>query len=78
MISDGVLTAFIPWLEVLPDYQGQGIGSELMRRILDGTERFYSVDLVCDAALVPYYARFGMSSASSALLHHPAALEPEG
>ena len=36
MLSDGVLTAFIPWLEVLPDYQGQGIGSELMHRILDG------------------------------------------
>lgn len=26
MLSDGVLTAFIPWLEVLPGYQGQGIG----------------------------------------------------
>src|SRR5215469_10724428 len=31
MLSDGVLTAFIPWLEVLPDYQGQGIGGELLR-----------------------------------------------
>ena len=75
MLSDGVLTAFIPWLEVLPGYQGQGIGRELMRRILDGTDRFYSVDLVCDAALVPYYERLGMSGASSALLRHPAALE---
>lgn len=75
MISDGVLTAFIPWLEVLPGYQGQGVGGELMRRILDGADRFYSVDLVCDAALIPYYERFGMSSASSALLRDPAALE---
>ena len=75
MLSDGVLTAFIPWLEVLPGYQGQGIGAELMRRILDGTDRFYSVDLVCDAPLVPYYERFGMRGASSALLRHPAALE---
>ncbi len=75
MLSDGVLTAFIPWLEVLPGYQGQGIGGELMRRILDGTDRFYSVDLVCDAPLVPYYERFGMRGASSALLRHPAALE---
>lgn len=24
-ISDGVLTAFLPWLEVLPDYQGRGV-----------------------------------------------------
>lgn len=75
MLSDGVLTAFIPWLEVLPGYQGGGIGGELMRRILEGTDRFYSVDLVCDAALVPYYARFGMAGASSALLRHPAALD---
>jgi GNAT superfamily N-acetyltransferase len=75
MLSDGVLTAFIPWLEVLPGYQGQGIGGELMRRILEGTGRFYSVDLVCDAALVPYYRRFGMRGASSALLRHPTALE---
>jgi GNAT superfamily N-acetyltransferase len=75
MLSDGVLTAFIPWLEVLPEYSGQGIGRELMRRILDGTDRFYSVDLVCDAPLVPYYERFGMRGACSALLRHPAALD---
>ena len=75
MLSDGVLTAFIPWLEVLPGYQGQGIGAELTRRILDGTDRFYSVDLVCDAPLVPYYERFGMRGAFSALLRHPAALD---
>ena len=62
-------------LAVHDKYQGQGIGSELMRRILDGSGRFYSVDLVCDAPLVSYYERFGMRSASSALLRHPAALE---
>ena len=75
LISDGVLTAFIPWLEVLPGYQGRGIGAELMRRILAGTDRFYSVDLVCDAELVPYYKRFGMLGTSSAVLRHPDALE---
>lgn len=75
MVSDGVLTAFIPWLEVLPGYQRQGIGTELMRRILAGTERFYSVDLVCDEALLPYYARFGMRGASSAVLRRPAVLD---
>ncbi len=75
MISDGVLTAFIPWLEVRPGYQGQGIGSELMRRILAGTDGFYSVDLVCDPELIPYYQRFGMLGTSSAVLRHPAALD---
>lgn len=60
MISDGVLTAFIPWLEVLPAYQGQGIGTELMRRVLD-CEQMYSIDLVCDEPLLAYYRRLGMT-----------------
>jgi GNAT superfamily N-acetyltransferase len=60
MISDGVLTAFIPWLEVLPDSQGKGIGSELLRRVLAAADHLYSVDLTCDESLRPYYERLGM------------------
>lgn len=74
MISDGVLTAFIPWLEVLPEYQGRGVGSELVRRILEGTERFYSVDLLCDAPLQPYYSAFGMQPVPGMTLRHRSAL----
>ena len=74
MISDGVLTAFIPWLEVLPSHQGQGIGSELMRRITAGTGHLYSVDLVCDNELVPYYQRLGWTGGSSAMIRHHNAL----
>jgi GNAT superfamily N-acetyltransferase len=55
-----VLTAFIPWLEVRPEFQGQGIGTELMRRILAEGQHFYSVDLACDEPLRPYYERLGM------------------
>lgn len=62
MISDGVLTAFVPWLEVLPDHQGQGIGTELMRRIVAEAAHLYSVDLVCDDALRPYYERLGLTA----------------
>ena len=57
-ISDGVLSAFIPLLEVLPEQQGQGIGSELVRRILAELEEFYMVDLMCDPELQPFYERF--------------------
>ena len=59
-ISDGVLSAFIPLLEVLPERQGQGIGSELVRRILSELEDFYMVDLMCDPELEPFYRRFEM------------------
>jgi ribosomal protein S18 acetylase RimI-like enzyme len=59
-IGDGVLTAFIPSLEVLPEYQGRGIGTELVRRLLVRLEGRYSVDLVCDDDLVPFYERLGL------------------
>ncbi|OZM73796.1 GNAT family N-acetyltransferase [Amycolatopsis antarctica] len=61
-IGDGVLTAFVPWLEVLPEHQGQGIGGELVRRILTQLDDVYSVDLVCDAELRPYYERLGLTA----------------
>jgi ribosomal protein S18 acetylase RimI-like enzyme len=59
-ISDGVLSAYIPLLEVLPEYQGRGIGTELMRRMLAKLRGLYMVDLSCDAALEPFYRRLGL------------------
>lgn len=59
VIGDGVLTASIPLLEVLPDWQGQGIGSELVGRALEVLGPRYMVDLVCDDDLVPFYQRLG-------------------
>jgi ribosomal protein S18 acetylase RimI-like enzyme len=58
-IGDGVLTAFIPLLEVLQAYRGRGIGTELVRRVLARLADRYSIDLVCDADLVPFYERLG-------------------
>ena len=63
-ITDGVLSAFIPFLEVLSDYQGQGIGEELLRRMLDQLDGLYAVDLICDLGLQPFYAQFGMKPAT--------------
>ncbi|UCE25364.1 MAG: GNAT family N-acetyltransferase [Candidatus Zixiibacteriota bacterium] len=62
-ISDGVLTAYVPLLEVRPAYQRQGIGSELMRRLMSRVTDFYMVDLLCDKDLQPFYGRFGMTPA---------------
>ena len=67
-ITDGVLAAYIPLLEVLPAYQGQGVGSELMRRMLARLEAYYMVDLLCDADLQPFYARFGMTPATGMII----------
>jgi ribosomal protein S18 acetylase RimI-like enzyme len=59
VISDGVLSAFIPHLEVLPAYKGQGIGTELLRRMLATLGDLYSIDLICDAEVQPFYQRVG-------------------
>ena len=45
---------------MLPNRQGQGIGTELMRRLLARLDRLYMVDLCCDAELEPFYARLGL------------------
>ncbi|MCC6804698.1 MAG: GNAT family N-acetyltransferase [Anaerolineae bacterium] len=62
MITDGVLSAFIPNIEVLAAYQGQGIGSELMRRMFDKLKAIPNIDLMCDPAVQPFYTRFGMQA----------------
>jgi GNAT superfamily N-acetyltransferase len=58
-ISDGVFYAFIPLLEVLPDYQGTGIGSELVRRMMATLSDMYAVDVICDDDVMPFYERVG-------------------
>ena len=67
-LTDGVLSAYIPMLEVLPAYQGRGIGTELMTRILARLSRLYMVDLLCDPDVQPFYARLGMRPATGMLI----------
>jgi len=69
-ISDGVSCAYIPHLEVLPQYQGNGIGSELMRRMLDRLRDLYMIDLLCDSHVQPFYERLGMRRAQGMLLRN--------
>lgn len=59
-ISDKVLSAFVPLVEVLPAYHGQRIGTELVKRLLAQLEHLYAIDLMCDPELQPFYARLDM------------------
>ncbi len=59
-ISDGVLSCYIPLLEVLPKYQHQKIGSELVIRMLADLSDFYMIDLCCDKELQAFYEKVGM------------------
>jgi ribosomal protein S18 acetylase RimI-like enzyme len=59
-VSDGVSCAYIPHLEVLPAYQGQGIGTALVNQMLAKLRHLYMIDLVCDPSVQPFYERLGM------------------
>jgi ribosomal protein S18 acetylase RimI-like enzyme len=59
-ITDRVLTAYIPLLEVLPAYQHQQVGKTLVQKMLERLSIYYMVDLLCDTDLQPFYEQFGM------------------
>ncbi len=60
-ISDGVLAAYIPLLEVRRAWRGGGVGGQLVVRLLAQLDHLYMVDVVCDTELVGFYQRFGMT-----------------
>lgn len=67
-ISDGVLAAYIPFLEVLPAYKNKGIGKNLVSRMLDQLSEHYMVDLCCDDDLVGYYEQFQMTRSNGMIV----------
>jgi len=69
-ITDGVVSAYIPLLEVLPAYQKRGIGRELVHRMFARLKDFYMIDLLCDPELQPYYASFGMKPVAGMMIRN--------
>jgi ribosomal protein S18 acetylase RimI-like enzyme len=70
VLSDGVLHAYISLLEVLPEYRGRGIGSELMRRVLGAMSRLYAIDVLCDPQLQPFYQRLGFRPGTGMMMRN--------
>ena len=60
-ITDKTLSAYIPLLEVVPEYRKQGIGTELVKRMLEKLKDYYMIDLCCDEYLEGFYKKLGMS-----------------
>lgn len=69
-VSDKILSAYIPLLEVLPGYQGKGIGKELVKRMLAKLEGYYMIDICCDESLQKFYEKFGLKKYSSMILRN--------
>ncbi len=63
-VSDGVLSAYIPLLEVLPSHKKHGIGGELVRRMLARLQDRYMIDAICDPGIAPFYRKLGFQQAA--------------
>lgn len=69
-ITDGVSAAYIPHLEVRAEWQGQGIGTELVRRMVERLSHIYAIDLMCDPELQPFYERLGFRAWTGMLIRN--------
>ncbi len=60
-LSDGALTAYFHYLLVRPEYQGQGIGRDLLRRMLDRYSNCLRKVLIADKEQVGFYEKCGFT-----------------
>lgn len=60
-VSNGVTDAYIQDLMVRPDYQGRGIGTDLMEKMIDylKNKHIYMISVVFDESLKALYKKFG-------------------
>jgi GNAT superfamily N-acetyltransferase len=58
-ISDGYLVVYYPHLLVLPEYQHQGIGTQIMRHMIEKYARFHQQVLVADNQAIDFYTKCG-------------------
>lgn len=61
-LSDDVLAAYIPFLEVEKGYQHKGIGHALVSKLLEQLSHLYMIDLVCDKEIAGFYKEAGFES----------------
>lgn len=69
-ISDKTLSAYIPLLEVLPQYQNQAVGKELLKKMKEKLHRYYMIDASCDDDIVPFYSRAGFSKSNAMIIRN--------
>jgi GNAT superfamily N-acetyltransferase len=62
-ISDGYLVVYYPHMLVLPEYQGRGIGSELMKRLMARYQGFHQHMLTADGRALDFYRKCGFERA---------------
>ena len=67
-LTDGIQSAFIPLLEVLPAYRKRGIGTALISRMLHILKGIPAIDVMCDPPMQTFYSKFGMTPSTGMII----------
>lgn len=60
-LADGKMTVYVNYLLVLPEYQGKGLGRQLLRLTLGRYRQYRRFLLLSDKKAVGFYEKFGFS-----------------
>ena len=66
-ISDRSLVVYYPHMLVLPEYQRQGVGREMMKRLMSRYRGFHQHMLVADAKATRFYKACGFERAGKTI-----------
>ncbi len=78
-VTDEQVRAYMEDVAVLPDYQRQGIGEQLLWMLLDRLQHIETISLFCHHGLVPWYERVGFKARmSQTVMHRQGAFRGEG
>jgi predicted N-acetyltransferase YhbS len=66
-ISDGYLVVYYLHLLVLPEYQGEGIGKAIIKKLQEKYSGFHQQILVADGKAIDFYSKCGFEKAGSCL-----------
>jgi GNAT superfamily N-acetyltransferase len=58
-LTDGAFFAYLSYLEVLPEAQGQGIGRMLIDKVVELVKDHYDIATITDENIVPFYKKMG-------------------
>lgn len=62
VMDDGIMTAYIQYVLVDPEYQGQGIGRDLLNMVKDHYSEYLRIVLVAYSDKVPFYESCGFTT----------------
>jgi GNAT superfamily N-acetyltransferase len=60
-LTDGGFFAYLSYLEVLPEAQGQGVAKRLMEKVIEKVGGHYDLATITDKEIVPFYGRHGFA-----------------